>query len=36
MDDTAEDLLNAVRGIEPLIRQHADEAELNRREPSQC
>jgi indole-3-acetate monooxygenase len=30
-DDTTEGLLNAVRGIEPLIRQHADEAELNHR-----
>jgi alkylation response protein AidB-like acyl-CoA dehydrogenase len=30
-EDTTEGLLNAVRGIEPLIRQHADEAELNHR-----
>jgi alkylation response protein AidB-like acyl-CoA dehydrogenase len=30
-DDTADDLLNAVRTIEPLIRQHADEAESNHR-----
>jgi indole-3-acetate monooxygenase len=29
--DASEKLLNAVRALEPIIRQHADEAELNRR-----